>query len=78
MGFFVGELNGLKCCAGDVVNAYLNSDTKEKVFIIAGPEFGPNLQGRVLIIVKALYGLRTSAARFHEHLANTLRSLGFR
>ena len=78
MGFFVGELNGLKCCAGDVGNAYLNSDTREKVYIIAGPEFGPELQGRILIIVKALYGLRTSAARFHEHLANTLQNLEFR
>ena len=76
-GFFVGELNGLSCCAGDVGNAYLNSETKEKVFIIAGPEFGPDLEGRILIIVKALYGLRTSAARFHEHLADTLRNLGF-
>ena len=30
-----------------------------------------------MIIVKSLYGLRTSAARFHEHLDNILRSLGF-
>jgi hypothetical protein len=32
------------------------------VCIIAGPEFG-NLQGHVMIIYKALYGLRSSGAR---------------
>ena len=77
IGFALGDLNGLKCCAGDVGNAYLNSYTKEKIYLIAGPEFGPELAGKTLVIVKALYGLRTSAARFHEHLTDTLRKLGF-
>ena len=45
LGFFIGEINGLKCCAGDVGNAFLNGWTKEKVFIIAGPELGPELKG---------------------------------
>ena len=31
-----------------------------------------------LIICKGLYGLRSSAARFHEHLAQAVRKLGFR
>jgi hypothetical protein len=43
---------------------------------VAGPEFGP-LEGSVLVIVKALYGLRTSGARWAEKLNDTLRSLGF-
>ena len=30
-----------------------------------------------MIIVKALYGLHTSGARYHERFANTLRDLGF-
>ena len=56
MGMFLGELNNLKGCAADVGNAYLNGRTKEKVYIIAGSEFG-DLEGRVLIIVGAIYGL---------------------
>jgi len=76
LGFAIGELNNLPCCAGDVGNAYLHGFTRELVYIIAGPEFGP-LQGRILIVVRALYGLRTSAARFHEHLTANLRKLGF-
>ena len=35
-GFFLGELNQLSSCAADIGNAYLNSDTKEKMYIVAG------------------------------------------
>jgi hypothetical protein len=44
----------------------------------AGPEFGENLHGEHLIIDKSLYGLKTSAARFHEHLSESLQRLGFK
>ena len=50
---------------------------KNAIFIIGGPEFGHELEGRILIVVKALYRLHSSAARFHEHLADTLCNLGF-
>jgi hypothetical protein len=43
--------------------------TKEKAYTTVGPEFGTALCGKILIISKSLYGLKTSAARFHEHLA---------
>jgi hypothetical protein len=66
--FFLGELYGLSCCACDIIgNAFLYGKTKEKVFITAVPEFGASLHGKNLIIDKSLYGLKTSAARFHEH-----------
>ena len=70
------ELNGLQLWAADVGNAYLEALTKEKVYVVAGPEFG-DLEGHILLIHKALYGLRTSGARWHEHFADTLRNLGF-
>jgi Reverse transcriptase (RNA-dependent DNA polymerase) len=74
---FAGELNGLTIWGADVGNAYLESFTKEKVFIIAGPEFN-ELEGCVLLINKALYGLRTSGLRWHERFADTLRDMDFR
>ena len=74
----LGDLNNLSVCAGDIGSAYQNSKTKEKVYIIASPEFGPKFAGKRLIIVKALYGLKTSAARFHEHLSSSLLQMGFR
>jgi hypothetical protein len=52
------ELNGLDIMVGDVSSAYLEAFTKEKVCFIAGPEFG-ELEGHMMTIIKALYGLRT-------------------
>ena len=48
------------------------------MYIVAGPEFGKELEGTILIFHKALYGLRSSAARFHEHLTTTLHKLGYK
>ena len=46
---FLAELNKLLLWGGDVGNAYLEALTKEKLYIMAGPEFG-ELQGYILII----------------------------
>jgi hypothetical protein len=43
IGFSLGELYGLSCCACDMGNVFLYGTTKEKVYITAGPEFGENL-----------------------------------
>jgi hypothetical protein len=59
-----------------VGNAYLEAKTKEKVYIVGGPEFG-ELEGHILIIYKALYGLRTSGLCWHQRFAGVLRSMGF-
>ena len=36
IGFMIAKLNGLQVCAGDIGNAFLYGQTREKVFIIAG------------------------------------------
>ena len=69
--------NGLTVWGGDVSNAYLNGYTQQKVVTILGQEYSPDLAGQVAIISKGLYGLKTSGARWSEHLADTLRSLGW-
>jgi hypothetical protein len=56
---FLAELNTLELWATDVGNAYLESTTAKKVYIVAGPEFGER-EGHILIIRKALYGLQSS------------------
>ena len=53
-----GELATL--IATDIGNAYLEAYTSEKVYVIAGPEFG-DLEGHIFVIRKALYGLKTIA-----------------
>jgi hypothetical protein len=78
IGFFLGELYGLSNCACDIGNAFLYEKIKEKVYITAGPEFGAYLHGKNLIIDKSFFGLETSAARFHEHLSESLLRLRFK
>ena len=62
----------------DIGNAYVKAYTNEKVYSIAGEEFGKAMKGSVVIIVWALYGLGTSSERWHIHLADTLRSFNFK
>ncbi|KAL7490393.1 hypothetical protein ACHAWT_000002, partial [Skeletonema menzelii] len=73
---FLAQLNELEVYQTDVGNAYLEAYTKEKVFVIAGPEFH-ELEGHILVIVKALYGLKSSGLRWYERFADVLRSMGF-
>ena len=60
---FIGELDGMEPWETDIRNAYFEALTSEKVCIRAGPEFG-ELEGHLLIIYKALYGLKTSGKAF--------------
>ena len=69
--------NNLDICAADVSSAYLEAYTQEKLYIIAGPEF-KELEGHILLIDKALYGLRSSGARWAEKLADTLLRDGWK
>jgi hypothetical protein len=73
---FLSKLNGLVLWATDIGNAYLEAFTMEWNYIVAGPDFG-QLEGHYLIIVKALYGLRTSELHWHERFADCLRNEGF-
>ena len=68
---FLAEHNDMLLWMADVGNAYLEAWTKEFLYIIAGPEFGP-LEGYILIVDKALNGLRSSGARWAEKLADSL------
>jgi hypothetical protein len=68
---------GLKQLCGDIGNAYVNAYTSEKVYAVAGNEFGEH-EGAVLVIRKALYGLRSASSDWWKHFANSLRSYGFK
>ena len=74
--FLLAALNDSDVLACDIQNAYINAETKEKVWFRGGAEMGIH-KGKVVVIVRALYGLKSSGARFREHLAQTLRDAGF-
>jgi hypothetical protein len=73
---FLSELNGLNLWATNIGNAYLEAKTSELLFIIASPEFG-DLEGHMLVIYKALYGLHSSGLHWHECFSACLRGMGF-
>ena len=66
----------LRALAADISSAYLHVDTKEKIYIVLGPEF-KGLEGRKAIVKKAWYGQQTAGARFHECLSETFLRMGF-
>jgi hypothetical protein len=68
----LSDLNSKELWATDIEKAYLEAYTAEELFIVAGPEFG-ELEGHMLIISKALYGLRTSRLHWHEHFSQCQR-----
>ena len=78
IAFLIAALNDLDLMMFDVGNAYLNAYTKEKLYCIAGKEFGPDEEGRLMIIRRALYGLKSSGAAYRAHFATTLMELGYK
>jgi hypothetical protein len=77
IAFMLAALNDIDVLATDIGNAYLNAHPRERVYTTAGPEFGPELQGKHVLIVRALYGLKSSSAAWRSHLSNTLHCLGY-
>ena len=73
---FLSELNDLEMWSTDIGNAYLEAYTSKKLYIVTGPEFG-ELEGHILIISKALYGLRTSGLRWYQWFSDCLCDMGF-
>ena len=77
MVVFLSQLNDLEISGADIGNAYLEAYTDEKLCIIAGPEF-KELQGHLLIMIKALYGTCSGGARWHDRLFDILQELKFK
>jgi len=73
----LASLNSLGVSACDIGNAYLNAACREKLWTVAGPKFGSD-KGSVIIIARALYGLKSSGAAWRSTLSETMGVLGYR
>ena len=71
---FLDKLNHLELWGADIGNAYLEAFTDEKLYIVAGPEF-QELEGYILIFLKALYGLKSSGKRWAEVIHGIMRDM---
>eukprot|EP00957_Ditylum_brightwellii_P066771 5067094-Ditylum_brightwellii.AAC.1 len=67
----------LDALCSDIGNTYVNAYTTEKVYVVAGLEFGEENVGKIVMILKVLYGLATSCVRFLDYLLDTLCSMDF-
>ena len=72
----IAALNDLEVTTADVQNAYLTAPCAEKIWTTLGPEFGPD-EGKMAVIGRALYGLKSAGASFSNHLADCMRTLGY-
>jgi hypothetical protein len=55
IAFLVAALNNLDVMSCDIGNAYLNAPCRERIWFTAEAECGPELQGCVCKLVRALY-----------------------
>ena len=76
LAFLIAELNGLDIMTCDIGNAYLNAPCREKVWFLGGGETGEDC-GKILVVTRALYGLKSLGASWRSTLMSTLVDLGF-
>jgi hypothetical protein len=69
-------LNDINLLVADIGNAYLNAQCRKRIWTIVGTEFD-ELRGSVLIIEKALYGLKSSGVAWRSMLKNTILEMEF-
>ena len=71
-------LNDINVLAADIRNAYLQAPSSEKHYIICGPEFGLENEGKRALILRALYGGKAAGRDFWHHLRSCMKdTLGF-
>ena len=78
--FMIAALNDLEILVGDVGNAYLNAQPRERCHVTVTDPFlfGPSCVGMTANIVRALYGMKSSGAAWRDLFASVLhKGLGF-
>ncbi len=76
LAFVIAALNDLDVMMCDIGNAYLNAPCREKIWFKGGRETGED-KGKVLVMTRAIYGLKSSGASWRSMLTGTLQDLGF-
>ena len=61
ISFTLAALNDVEVIVAEIGNAYLNTKCREKIWTVAGADFGTE-KGKVVLLVRALYGLKSSGA----------------
>ena len=75
--FLIAALNDIDIMSCDLENAYLNAPCREKIWFEGGIECGED-QGKVCVIVRSLYGLKSCWSSISVTLAQILQDLGYK
>ena len=76
LAFLLAALNGIDILSCDLQNVYLNTPCCEKIWFEGGLEYGED-QGKILVVVRTLYGLKSAGASWRSTLASLLLDLGY-
>ena len=76
IAFLLASLNDVEVLACDISGAYLNAPVGEKVWFVTGIEMGQK-QGMTMVIMRVLYGLKTSAKALSEFFCKSLKEMGY-
>jgi hypothetical protein len=74
--YLIAVLNDVDILACDVQSVYINAGTKDKVWFNGRDEMGQHTD-KMIVIVRALYGLKSLSACWREHMVQTLCNAGF-
>ena len=76
IAFVVADLNGLDILECYISNAYINTPCREIYLFIEELECVNSLEGKVMKLLRALYGLKSSGSiwrnKFKDHVINCL------
>ena len=70
-------LNNMSVKTSDIMIAYNKYPCGEKLYTILGPEFGQD-EGKMMIIVGALYGVNIAGESFQNHLAECMQFMRYK
>ena len=59
------------------MNAFAQAPTTEKFWMKYGPEFGSDNVGEVVVVTRVLYGMKSSARNFRNHLRDCMDHMGY-
>ena len=77
MILMIAALNNIDIQAAVIENAYLTAPCHKKIWTRAGTEFVNN-EGKLFIVDRSLYGLKSSGAAFRAFLEEQLDYMGFK
>ena len=75
IAFTIVDLKYIDTWACDIEHTYLNEKFREKILIKDGTKF-ENYKGKVMIVIRAMYGLKSIGASWIAMLAETILDLG--